>query len=278
MIWQEVDGLGLGLKAFHDLSFLKGFGRVFCVFDQLISGNLCFGVKDGERRLFIKYAGAHTLHHAGQPGPVIERLKGAQSIYQELAHPQLSRLLGSFDTPGGFGLVFEWFDGYALAPVSSHREGLRRLPLLQRLKLYDGLCDFLAHACARDYICAGISDLHIMMDFEQDRAAFCSVDQFAKMPLPCPHPKLAGSPFYLPPEAYLPGFPLDERCNVYIMGALAFTFFGDVSQRTAPAWDAGQALFAIASQACEENIARRPPACGDYLSAWRSTVLKMSGF
>ena len=57
MFTDTIDGVRFSLKKFHDLSFLKRYGKVFCVFDQNISGNLSLGMEDGAERRFIKIAG-----------------------------------------------------------------------------------------------------------------------------------------------------------------------------------------------------------------------------
>lgn len=72
-----IDGVRFVLLAPHDFTWLREVGRVFQVFDQQDSGNLCFGVVNGGRRRFIKYAGARTIHHRGEPVTAIARLKHA---------------------------------------------------------------------------------------------------------------------------------------------------------------------------------------------------------
>lgn len=66
----EIDGVSFVLKESHSFDWLQPLGTVFRVFDQQDSGNLSFGIvqKDG-KRLFVKYAGAHTIHanHTGSP-------------------------------------------------------------------------------------------------------------------------------------------------------------------------------------------------------------------
>ena len=61
-IAQEIDGVSFALKQAHDFAWLHAYGRVLSVFDQQDSGNICFGVANGARRWFIKYAGAPTVN------------------------------------------------------------------------------------------------------------------------------------------------------------------------------------------------------------------------
>ena len=57
---QYTDGVPYKLKASFDFSFLSKYGKVFKVFDNQDSGNICFGVADGDKRYFVKFAGAPT--------------------------------------------------------------------------------------------------------------------------------------------------------------------------------------------------------------------------
>ncbi|MCL2253220.1 MAG: hypothetical protein FWC09_02140 [Lachnospiraceae bacterium] len=58
---QYIDDIPIRTKIPYNFSFLSKYGKVFKVFDDQDSGNLCFGIKDDNRRYFIKYAGAPTV-------------------------------------------------------------------------------------------------------------------------------------------------------------------------------------------------------------------------
>ena len=53
-----MEGIPYRLKAPFDFGFLSRYGRVFRIFDAQDSGNICFGVEQGGRRYFVKFAGA----------------------------------------------------------------------------------------------------------------------------------------------------------------------------------------------------------------------------
>jgi len=275
VIWQEVDGLRLQLKAAHDLSWLGDLGRVFCVFDQLISGNLCFGVQDGERRLFVKYAGAQTALYAGHPQAAVQRLEEAAGRYRALRHPCLARLQGEVTLPQGLALVFEWFEGYALAPLEAQLDLTLGLPLVTRLAMYDGLMDLLVRASEADYLAAGLSRHHILVDTDSGRAMLSSLNHFLPFPATTPHPKLPGASWFLPEEAYQVGARLDDSANVYALGALAFLFFNAYKEKSAAGWTAGQPLLQLAQQACQPQPARRVPSAARFQAAWRQQVMNL---
>ena len=83
------DGVPCALQEAFDLSFLRQWGKVFRVFDQQDSGNLCFGLEDGTRRYFVKFAGARPVRYKGGPERAVELLKQSGRVYRDLAHPVL---------------------------------------------------------------------------------------------------------------------------------------------------------------------------------------------
>lgn len=59
----QIDGVSFSLRSKNEFSFLKTFGKIFCVFDQNDSGNISFGIEDLHgKKIFIKIAGATTLN------------------------------------------------------------------------------------------------------------------------------------------------------------------------------------------------------------------------
>ena len=56
MVYQEIDNIKFKMKEYFDFSFLHKFGKAFKVFDDQDSGNICFGVNNGNEKLFIKFA------------------------------------------------------------------------------------------------------------------------------------------------------------------------------------------------------------------------------
>ena len=81
---EYINGLQIRVKQPIDLSLLKQFGDVFWVLDTQSSGNLCFGVKNGNEKYFVKFAGAKTINdHDLPPEDAVDRLKAAKLKYIE---------------------------------------------------------------------------------------------------------------------------------------------------------------------------------------------------
>lgn len=267
-----VQDLPVQLKSWHDLDFIHAFGRVFRVFDHLISGNLCFGVENEQGRFFIKYAGAPTINYLGYPEEAIERLQKAAQTYQVLAHPAIPPLLGMEETPHGLLCVFPWLSGFPLGPLPQHFDAMRRLSVIDRLAMLDPVFSLLALASQRDYIAAGLADNHLLVDFQKPSLTLCSVDDFVKMPCVNARGRLPGAPWYLAPEAYHTGASLDEGVTVYAMGALAMTFLGDRDAPSPSSWCAAPRLYEVAKKALSHEKTKRFPSAQSFLDAWRQAV------
>ena len=132
---QYINNIPYKLKSPFDFSFIEQYGEVFKIYDDQDSGNICFGVKNGDKRYFIKFAGAPTEQYSGKPEDAIARLKSTVPIYQDLAHPNLIRFIKAEEVGGGFAAIFEWTDGECMGrmyPMS--REKFLQMPDARGLK------------------------------------------------------------------------------------------------------------------------------------------------
>jgi len=273
MITLYVQDQPVQLRAFHDLSAIDALGRVFRVYDQLTSGLLAFGVQRGDRRLFVKYAGAPTLNYPSDPMLAVERLRQAAPNYAALRHPALVPLLDVQDGAGACLCIFEWLPGLPLGPLPEHYDAFRQAPLTERLRMYDAVADLSARAEAHELVIAGLSDTHLMYQPEAGRLVVTNIDDYLPLPSINVRGRLPGSPFYLPPEGYHKGAALDETSSVYALGALTHAFFGDRANPNRKAWEATDGLFQVAARATDANRDRRYQSTAEYLAAWRQAVL-----
>ena len=75
MTEQTINGIPFPMKELCDFSFLQAYGSVFQVFAQNDSGNISFGVSQGERRFFLKVAGAPPAYSCLSPAQAVENLQ-----------------------------------------------------------------------------------------------------------------------------------------------------------------------------------------------------------
>lgn len=265
------------LEAFHDLSFLNKYGTVFCAFDALASGNLCFGVEKNGRRYFIKYAGAPVIHYTHSTVQAAERLRTHVFLYKLLSHPVLIPLLDAEETKNGFLTVAPWEDAYAVGPWRDSFERMRRLDFTYRLAMLDSIFSFFCLSLKHDYVPICIDDRHLLIDENAPRLLLSSVNHFVKMPDFAPQSDVSRISAYTPPELFSSTVRPDERSAVYTMGQLALTFIGTPGAAVKTGWLGTLPLLELVQSAVSPDPDARPQSAEAFLSAWRAQIAGVRG-
>lgn len=221
MIWHEMDGTSFALKEKHDFRWLKKFGKVFTVFDDQASGNLCFGVTSTGVKRFIKYAGAQPLRYPGEPDDAAERLKRAKLNYEFLKHPSLIRLVHHEEVNHGYVLQFDWTDGENMRHLN-----IDHLSFQERLNILDTIFTFHTYVEKKNFVSVGFYDGSLIYDKEAGKVKICDIDHYERAPFTNETVRTLGSRHFMAPEEFQTGEVLDKRTNVYRMGAAAFVFLG----------------------------------------------------
>jgi serine/threonine-protein kinase len=278
----NLDGVSLKLKDNHDLDWLRNLGNVFCVFDQQDSGNLNFGIKKDGKKYFVKYAGANTLEYAGNPQDAILRLKQAIPLYKEIKHPHLIELIDHFAVGNGYVGIFEWFDGKCLHPHWSfpppakynHPDSpyfqFKQLSIELRLDSLNTIFLFHMHVESRSHVAIDFYDGSILYDFRNNITKICDIDLYQKKPYINRMGRLWGSSRFMSPEEFELGAKIDERTNVFNMGAIAFGLIGGELDRSFSKWEAGKELFKVAIKAIDKNKDKRYSSVAEFYSAWQN--------
>lgn len=271
----ELDGIPFQMRSYADLEWLRGYGRVFRVMDQSTSGNLCFGVEGPYGRLFVKYAGAQPINYGGKPEDAVKWLMHGAELYRRHFHGCLIPMLTCGPVSGGFAAVFPWQDALPLRPIPPTdrvRARVRRLPLVDRLSMLDGIFDLHALLAAGGLVAVDFTDEHVLIDFEKKRALVCDIDQYRSRPAFNTRGRMPGSPRFLSPEEYVMGDELGEDTTVFKLGALAFEIFGDNAERTKAAWIGPADLYPVAARAVQEKRTLRYATVREFMLDWRAKV------
>lgn len=241
LVEMEIDAVKFSLKEWTDFSFLNYFGQVFCVFDQTDSGNISFGVENtaGEK-YFIKVAGAKTLESVCEPIEAVKTLKKAVKIYKDLACEWVINFVSSGSFGNLFYLVFDWvegeclFDHWNFVYYDSHPEvqtpkmKFRQLAPGKKEKVAEQLIAFLKFLESNNYVVVDFYDGSLLYNFEKDELTICDIDFFREMPVKNSiGAGYWGSARMKAPEEYQLNAQIDTRTNVFILGALLFTLFGN---------------------------------------------------
>ncbi len=270
----EIDGLPCRLAAPWDFSFLRQYGRVFQVFDDQDSGNLCFGTEKEGMRFFVKFAGAPTARGTGSPAQAIERLRAAVPIYRNLAHPNLIQLLEAHEAGKGYAAVFRWAEGDCMGRMYPEPHArFMALPLETRMAVYRDVLDFLAYVNRQGYVAVDFYDGSILYDFKRQTTTICDIDFFRKQPATNDMGRLWGSSLFMSPEEYQLGAVLDQVTNVYTAGAVAFALFGGY-RRERENWQLDSRRFAAVSRAVDEDRSRRHSSIEELSAEWNLGILE----
>ncbi|HDR7795581.1 TPA: serine/threonine protein kinase [Bacillus luti] len=268
------------LKEHHNFDWLMKLGTVFAVFDQQDSGNLCFGVeKDGHKK-FIKYAGAQTIAYNGMTAIAIERLKESAPLYKELKHESLINLTEHFPVQNGYVLIFDWFDGESLHPhwsfptpekyknPKSPYYKFKHLSVMERIHALNSIFSFHTYVEKKNYVAIDFYDGSILYDFNTNETKICDIDLYSKKPYTNTMGRLWGSSRFMSPEEFELNAIIDERTNVFNMGAMAFSLLGGEQDRSFFKWDASKELYEIAYRAVNENRAERYTSVREFYETW----------
>ncbi|HEU5140782.1 MAG TPA: serine/threonine protein kinase [Bacillales bacterium] len=283
----NMDDVSFQLREPHHFDWLRDLGRVFRVFDQQDSGNLCFGiVGDGGRRQFVKYAGARTLNYEGDPKDAVDRLKQAVPVYEALEHPNLIELTAHFEAGSGYAAVFEWFDGEGLHPhwafpppaKYNHPDSpfyrYRQLPVGQRLASLDNIFSFHVQVESRNYVAIDFYDGSLLYDFQNGITKICDIDMYHRKPFTNAMGRMWGSSRFMSTEEFTLGAEIDGRTNVFNMGATAFVLLGGGLDRSFSGWEASRELYDVAFRAVEDDRDRRYPSVDAFYLAWKKALAK----
>lgn len=272
MIQTSIDGISFELRQPFDFSFLHPYGRVFRVFDNQDSGNICFGLDREGERFFVKFAGAPTRRACVSASQAMVNLKATVVLYRELQHELLVELLETFETDGGFGMVFRWTDGECMGKMYPEaRRRFMEMPMETRLAVYGDIQRFLAHVAAQNYVAIDFYDGSILYDFAQKKTVICDIDFFRKQPCVNDMGRMWGSSRFQAPEEYELGAAIDEITNVYTLGAAAFALFAQDSREEA-SWPLSQALYRVARTAVSPQRSLRQPSIRAFMQEWEGAM------
>ncbi|TPV42194.1 protein kinase domain-containing protein [Bacillus dicomae] len=280
----QLNQITFRLKEHQNFDWLTKLGTVFAVYDQQDSGNLSFGVERDGHKKFIKYAGAQTIAYEGTTDDAIERLKNSVTIYEDLKHESLIRLIDHFPVQSGYVLIFDWFDGECLhshwnfPPPEKYKNPnspfykFKHLSVMERIQSLNSIFSFHTYIEKKNYVAIDFYDGSILYDFRTNETKICDIDLYSKKPFVNKMGRLWGSSRFMSPEEFELNAIIDERTNVFNMGAMAFVLLGDGKDRSFTKWEASSDLYEIAYRAVNENRTVRYASVEEFYEEWLNVV------
>jgi len=270
---QYIDNLSVRLKEEIDLNFLHQFGEVFWVLDSQSSGNLCFGVKNGENKYFIKFAGAKTINnHDLPPEDAIDRLRAASKKYKDLAHPALIKLRDSMEIGNGYILIFDWETGNSIGDQNLlSRERFYSLSIDIRINVFSKILQFHKFVISSGYIALDFNDNSTLYDFDNGKVTICDIDFYSKNPYMNGRGSIFGIKELMSPEEHRIAGLLDEVTNVYTMGATAFLLLSKGS-RLQNEWPLSIESYNVVKKATNETRKYRQQSIDELIKEWEKSI------
>lgn len=295
----HLDSVRFSLKSARDFGWLKRYGRAFHCIDRTGSGCVCIGMEGAGKRYFCKIAGADTVEAEVSPEESVRLLQNALPLYEELRHPNLVKLIEAYAHGSLYAAVFEWADGECLfdhwnferykndRTLKSPKERFRALPAVEKLRAVGVLFSFLQNTARKGYAAVDFYDGSILYDFLSGRVTLCDIDLFRKAPAVNDRGDgWYGTKRLKAPEEYRVGGIIDERTNLYTLGALIFDFFGEFSaedirqrylqRRFLPCplsrWELGEESYRAAEKAVCPSRDERWRTIEEFSAAWEKAV------
>lgn len=265
---QEIDRIKFKIKEPYDFGFLSGYGKVFKVFDDQDSGNICFGTEKDGKKYFIKFAGAKTAEYNGKTEDAVERLKSTVEIYENLKHKNLIEYIDSKEICNGFAMIFKWSDGECMGRMypESHRKFMS-LSKEIKLKVFDDILDFMKYITGKNFVAIDFYDGSIIYDFDKQKTIICDIDFFRKSPAVNDMGRMWGSSSFMSPEEFKLGANIDEITNVYTLGAIALALFGNY-KRNFENWALSKELFEVIIKSTNDDRNKRHQSIEELIKEW----------
>jgi serine/threonine-protein kinase len=274
MINQTVDGINFKMQAYFDFSFLEKYGKVFKVFDDQNSGNICFGLVNGNNKFFVKFAGAPTLEYKGKTENAVLRLKSTVPIYQTVRQKSLIKYICSEEIGKGFVVIFKWSDGECMGRMypQSHRR-MMALKAEEKLNIFYDISVFLRDIAEQGYTAIDFYDGSIMYDAVMKKTTICDIDFFRANPAVNDMGQMWGSSRFMSPEEYELGAVLDEVTNVFTLGKMGFSLFTD-SDSSFEAWPLSEENYRVLMKAVDPQRNNRYQSISEFMEHWNQALMK----
>ncbi len=300
MFVNKLDSIEFRLNKKVDFNWLKKYGTAFTAIDQTGSGCVIIGMEKNNRKYFCKIAGADTLEGEISPEQSVKELEAAMQIYEDLRVYPLINLVEYFTQDEYSVAVFDWAEGDCLfdhwnfdkyekdSSLISPKKRFFNLPINKKIKASDMLFSFLEHTHKNSYIAVDFYDGSIIYDFDNDSLTICDIDFFKKAPvINDVGVNWWGTKRLKAPEEYILNAVIDERTNIFTLGALLFDFFGkftqdDINKRSADNcftpcsisnWTLGEASYNVLVKATCPEREKRYSDIKEFYSDWKSSIL-----
>jgi serine/threonine protein kinase len=248
-------------------AFVTEHADVFAVFDASTqdSGNVSYGARFGDERLFIKTAGSpedrpYLAHDAR-----VALLRNAVRLARSVSDSALPAMRNVVETAAGPLLVYDWVDGELVGTTASRRTDptsafarFKALDPNERAAALDTVFRLHVKLAQRGWIASDFYDGSLIYDFVGRCIYVVDLDSYRDAPFTNDMGRMFGSDRFMAPEEYELGARIDERTTVFTMGRTVAQFLSSGTER----------LVGLIARACDPDARRRFQTVAEFYDAW----------
>ena len=178
----------------------------------------------------------------------------------------------------GFCFIADWVDGIVLRspeidrnhPDSAHSR-FRNLPVNERIQALNKVFKLFTVIEENGFIIEDFYDGCTLYNFENRHIWICDLDHTHKGSYILERDRQYGSKRFMAPEEFIRGGIIDNKTNVYNLGAAAFEFLGN-GNRNLDYWQDSKNLYDIAIKAVKEKKSERYSSVLEFYHYWIRAV------
>jgi serine/threonine-protein kinase len=253
-------------------AFVARHADVFAVFDATTqdSGNVSYGARVGDERLFVKTAGSPQDLRPLPPHPErVALLRNAVRLARSVSDPALPGLRNIVESAEGPLLVYEWVEGELVGTSAARRSDpasafsrFLALDPRERAAALDVVFRLHVNLARHGWIACDFYDGSLLYDFARRRMHVIDLDSYRDGPFINEMGRMFGSTRFMAPEEYELGARIDERTTVFTMGRTVAQFLplGTPAIRN------------LIARACEPDPQRRLATVAEFYEAWTTSL------
>ena len=252
--------------------YLAGLGAPFEVFLKQDSGNQGYSFRTAEGAKWVKVLNLEQTPLADVQA-VIDFYNGLRSRLI----PRNWRLVNLED---GSLMEHDWVPGRVLRSpeedrnsASSTYQQFMQLPIETRCQIYDEIVQLFLEIEGQGIIIEDFYDGCILYDFERGQAYVCDLDHIHQGAYILGKERQYGSARFMAPEEFQKGALIDQRTNVYTMGASGFVLLND-NRRERAEWSLTEEEYGVLVRATSKDKEDRQRSIGELHDQWGKAIKK----
>ena len=250
--------------------YLAGLGAPFEAYLKQDSGNKCYSFSTPEGAKWVK-----VLNLEQTP---LADVQAVIHFYNGLRSRLIPRNWRLVNLEDGSLMEHDWVPGRVLRSpeedqnsASSTYKRFMQLPIEIRSQVYDEIVQLFLEIEGQGIIIEDFYDGCILYDFERGQAYVCDLDHIHQGAYILGKERQYGSARFMAPEEFQKGALIDQRTNVYTMGATGFVLLNDNCRERAD-WLLSEETYDVLARATARDKEDRQRSIGEFYDQWGEAI------